>query len=98
MDPLGRIKRSAILTPRSGWLGRTPCRRRPLGGWRCCTLTPSSANRPSTREVLEALYDKVVADELFILDDCGVFVPYREAVDEFRAQRGITEPLCRAGR
>jgi hypothetical protein len=69
-----------------------------MSGWRFCTLTPSSANRPSTREVLEALYDKVFVGGLVIVNDYGTFVPCRDVVDKFGAQRGISEPLCRADR
>jgi len=39
-----------------------------------------------------------VAREFVILDDHDTFVPCREAVDEFRAQRGINKLMCRADR
>jgi O-methyltransferase len=52
----------------------------------------------STREALEALYDKVGAGGFVIVDDYGAFPPCREAVDEFRASRSIAEPLRRVDR
>ena len=52
----------------------------------------------STREVLEALYDKVVAGGFVIVDDYGAFLACRQAVDEFRAARRIAEPLRRVDR
>jgi Macrocin-O-methyltransferase (TylF)/Coenzyme PQQ synthesis protein D (PqqD) len=52
----------------------------------------------STREVLDALYDKVAAGGFVIVDDYGAFAPCRQAVDEFRAERGITGALRRVDR
>lgn len=49
----------------------------------------------STRDVLLALYDKVASGGFIIVDDYHAFPPCRRAVDEFREQRGITEPLIR---
>lgn len=49
----------------------------------------------STREVLESLYDKVVPGGFVIIDDYHVFPNCRRAVDEFRAERGIADPLIR---
>jgi O-methyltransferase len=49
----------------------------------------------STRDVLLALYDKLVPGGFIIVDDYHAFPPCRRAVDEFRDQRGITEPLIR---
>lgn len=47
----------------------------------------------STRDALEALYDKVSPGGFIIVDDYGDFLPCRRAVDEFRLARGITSPL-----
>jgi len=52
----------------------------------------------STREVLETLYAKVVGGGFVIVDDYGVFAPCRQAVDEFRAERCIAQPLRRVDR
>lgn len=49
----------------------------------------------STRDVLQALYDKLTPGGFIIVDDYYAFLPCRRAVDEFRNQRGITEPLTR---
>lgn len=50
----------------------------------------------STMDCLEALYDRVSDGGFVIVDDYGAFEPCREAVDAFRARRGITDPLVRA--
>lgn len=49
----------------------------------------------STRDVLDHLYDKVSPGGHVIVDDYGEdeWTHCRQAVDEFRAERGITEPL-----
>jgi O-methyltransferase len=47
----------------------------------------------STREILSALYHHVQPGGFVIVDDYGVVTGCREATDEFRAERGITEPL-----
>jgi hypothetical protein len=52
----------------------------------------------STREVLTALYDKVPAGGFVIVDDYNAFIPCRSAVDEFREERKIAEPLRRIDR
>lgn len=49
----------------------------------------------STREVLEALYEKVVPGGFVIVDDYHVFPNCRRAVDEFRAERNVADPLVR---
>jgi O-methyltransferase len=49
----------------------------------------------STREVLDSLYDKVVPGGFIIIDDYHVFPNCRRAVDEFRAERSIADPLVR---
>ena len=52
----------------------------------------------STREILEALYDRVSPGGYVITDDYGYLPFCRQAVDEFRAERGINEPLHLADR
>jgi hypothetical protein len=49
----------------------------------------------STRDALRSLYDKVSPGGYIIIDDFGEdhWTYCRRAVDEFRAERGITEPL-----
>lgn len=47
----------------------------------------------STMDALEALYDKVVPGGFIIADDYGALPPCRQAIDEFRARRGIKDPL-----
>ena len=47
----------------------------------------------STWDALTALYDKVVPGGFVLIDDYGDFPPCRQAVDEFRRQRGIGETL-----
>lgn len=47
----------------------------------------------STRDALVNLYDKLSPGGFVIVDDYGDFDPCRQAVDEFRAARGITSPL-----
>jgi O-methyltransferase len=47
----------------------------------------------STREALEALYDRVSDGGYVIVDDYGCLVPCRMAVDEFIAERGLDVEL-----
>jgi len=49
----------------------------------------------SYRHVLHALYDRVVPGGVVIFDDYGHFKGAKQAVDEFRAERGIVSPLLR---
>jgi O-methyltransferase len=49
----------------------------------------------STIEILEPLYDKVQPGGFVIVDDYGCVPACRQAVDDFRRHRGITEPLTR---
>ena len=49
----------------------------------------------STRDVLVALYDRVTPGGFIIVDDYHAFRACRTAVDEFRAERGIADPLRR---
>jgi O-methyltransferase len=48
----------------------------------------------STLDVLHALYDRVVPGGYVIVDDYAL-APCRQAIDEFRAERGITDPVER---
>lgn len=47
----------------------------------------------STRDVLEALYPKLSPGGFLIIDDYGLPVGCRRAVDEYRAEHGIEAPL-----
>jgi hypothetical protein len=47
----------------------------------------------STSTPLEALYDKVSHGGFVVVDDYGSLDPCREAVDDFRVARGITDPI-----
>ena len=47
----------------------------------------------STMDALRALYDRVSEGGFVIVDDYGVFENCRTAVADFRAARGITEPI-----
>jgi len=47
----------------------------------------------STTTILENLYDKVAIGGLVIIDDYYDYKSCREAVDDFRAKRGITEEI-----
>lgn len=47
----------------------------------------------STLECLDLLYDKVVEGGFVIVDDYGYLKCCRDAVDEFRARRGVSEPM-----
>jgi len=47
----------------------------------------------STRDGLENLYDKLSIGGTLIADDYFLFEAQRKAVDEFREERGITDPI-----
>lgn len=47
----------------------------------------------STRDVLRSLYPKLSTGGFLIIDDYGLPVGCRRAVDEYRAEQGITAPL-----
>jgi hypothetical protein len=49
----------------------------------------------STRDVLDALYDRVPAGGFVIVDDYYAFAACRTAVDEHRTRHGVTDPLRR---
>ncbi|HEX8616314.1 MAG TPA: TylF/MycF/NovP-related O-methyltransferase, partial [Thermoanaerobaculia bacterium] len=46
-------------------------------------------------ECLDLLYDKLSPGGFVIVDDYHAFRACRTAVDEFRAERGIVDPLRR---
>ncbi|HEX2087346.1 MAG TPA: PqqD family peptide modification chaperone [Solirubrobacteraceae bacterium] len=47
----------------------------------------------STREALDALYDRVPPGGYVVVDDYGALAPCRRAVDAFRAERGVAAEL-----
>jgi O-methyltransferase len=47
----------------------------------------------STIVALEALYPRLSVGGYLIVDDYGAFVPCRKAVDDYRREHGIDEPL-----
>lgn len=47
----------------------------------------------STQECLDLLYDRVSPGGFVLIDDYGWLQCCRDAVDDFRARRGITEPI-----
>ncbi len=79
-----------------------------LKGWFCDTLKGSPIERlsilrldgdhyDSTMDALTALYDRVSPGGFVIVDDYGEesWTYCKKAVEEFRTERGITEPLIR---
>lgn len=47
----------------------------------------------STRDALSSLYDKVSFNGFVIVDDYSKWPPCKLAVDEFRTQRGVVDPI-----
>lgn len=47
----------------------------------------------STAQCLDLLYDRVSPGGFIIVDDYGLLDCCRDAVDDFRARRGVTEPM-----
>ncbi len=75
-----------------------------LPGWFKATLPNAPIRRlallrvdgdlyESTMDALSALYDRLSPGGFAIVDDYGCIPACRQAVDEFRAGQGITEPL-----
>ncbi len=75
-----------------------------LEGWFKDTLAPAPIEKiavlrldgdlyESTMQTLTALYDRVSVGGYVIVDDYGVLPVCREAVEEFREARGITDPI-----
>ena len=75
-----------------------------LEGWFADTLAPAPIDQlavlrldgdlyESTMDALVPLYDKVSPGGFVIVDDYGAWEPCRKAVDDFRAERGITDEI-----
>lgn len=75
-----------------------------LKGWFRDTLPVAPINRlallrldgdlyESTRDALVALYHRVVPGGFLLVDDYGDFPVCRQAVDDFRRERGVDEPI-----
>lgn len=75
-----------------------------LEGWFCDTLPDAPIERlavlrldgdlyQSTMDALVSLEPKVSPGGFVIVDDYGGWPPCRAAVDDYRAERGITEPI-----
>lgn len=47
----------------------------------------------STFDALDALYDRLVPGGFLVVDDYGALPPCRQAIEDFRSQRGITAPM-----
>jgi len=78
-----------------------------LPGWFKDTLPSASIERlallrldgdlfESTRDALDALYDRVSPGGFIVVDDYGCISQCRQAVTAFRDRRGITEPIKEA--
>jgi O-methyltransferase len=65
----------------------------PLAGERWAIVRLDADTYAPTRQALRALYPGLVPGGYLVLDDYGSFPGCREAVDEFRAEHGITEPI-----
>ena len=75
-----------------GWFEDTlPVRRQEIG--KIAVLRVDSDWYASTKFCLETLYASVVSGGAVIIDDYFTFTGCRKAVDEFRAERGITAKL-----
>ncbi|HEX8212622.1 MAG TPA: PqqD family peptide modification chaperone [Longimicrobium sp.] len=77
-----------------------------LQGWFSETLPEAPVERiailradadlyQSTREILDSLYHRVSPGGFVVIDDYGAIDACRHAVDEFRAEHGVTDPLRR---
>ncbi|MDG1368498.1 MAG: TylF/MycF/NovP-related O-methyltransferase [Acidimicrobiales bacterium] len=75
-----------------------------LEGWFADTLAPAPIEQlavlrldgdlyESTMDALVPLYDKVSSGGFVIVDDYGAWEPCRRAVENFRAERGITDEI-----
>jgi O-methyltransferase len=64
-----------------------------LGGERWAIVRLDADSYEATREALRRLYPGLAAGGQLIVDDYGSFEGCRRAVDEFRAEHGIAEPL-----
>ncbi|HEX8453200.1 MAG TPA: PqqD family peptide modification chaperone [Longimicrobium sp.] len=77
-----------------------------LRGWFSETLPTAPVERlailradadlyQSTREILDSLYHRVSPGGFVVIDDYGAIDACRRAVDEFRAEHGIIDPIRR---
>lgn len=77
-----------------------------LQGWFSETLPQAPVERlailradadlyQSTREILDSLYHRVSPGGFVVIDDYGAIDACRHAVDEFRGEHGVTDPLRR---
>jgi O-methyltransferase len=64
-----------------------------LAGRRWALVRLDGDTYEATRHALRCLYPGLAVGGYLIVDDYGSFEGCREAVDEFRAEHGITEPL-----
>jgi O-methyltransferase len=64
-----------------------------LGGRTWSLLRIDADTYEPTRAALDALYPGLAAGGYVVLDDYGSFEGCRRAVDEFRAEHGIAEPI-----
>jgi hypothetical protein len=64
-----------------------------LGAERWAIVRLDADSYEATREALRRLYPGLAVGGHLIVDDYGSFEGCRRAVDEFRAEHGITEPL-----
>jgi O-methyltransferase len=65
----------------------------PLAGERWALVRLDADTYAPTREALRCLYPGLAPGGYLILDDYGSFPGCRQAVDEFRAEHGIREPI-----
>jgi len=80
----------SIIVISKGWFNET-CARSPVS--RISFLRLDGDIFVSTWDALSALYDRVVPGGYIYIDDYGSFNGCREAVDKFRTQQHIYEPL-----
>jgi O-methyltransferase len=65
----------------------------PLAGERWALVRLDADTYAPTRQALRSLYPGLAPGGYLILDDYGSFPGCRQAVDEFRTEHGITEPI-----
>jgi O-methyltransferase len=65
----------------------------PLAGRQWAIVRLDADTYAPTRHALRCLYPGLAAGGYLVLDDYGSFPGCRRAVDEFRAEHGITEPI-----
>ena len=67
----------------------------PLAGGRWAIVRLDADTYEPTKVALQSLYPGLAVGGYLVLDDYGSFPECRRAVDEFREQHGITEPIER---